>query len=161
MDDEDIKSTDKNTISHMLYYLKKIMPASDVRACELDIAFTWFQSRVLDRRLHGIVKISDVCRRMMAARTRSVNIEEVEGVLAWLVKKGIVEELFGPRMQIELVKQCLPVLKFIAVSNQLSMDHLDAIWSAAHGRHEADTRSVHGVIIQLLSSLSMKQRQHM
>ncbi|CAN0359186.1 unnamed protein product, partial [Phaeothamnion confervicola] len=56
-------------------------------------------------------------------------------MVRWLLSRGFVEELLGPRSHVELVRRADTVLRFLAAEDALGWAHLEALWACAEGRH--------------------------
>jgi hypothetical protein len=50
---------------------------------------------------------------------------------AWLGEKKIIEYLFGENYSFELIKRSKPILRFLAVKDDVTVEHLDLIWNAS------------------------------
>lgn len=66
----------------------------------------------------------------------------------------MVEFLVGDNFHIEIFKRSTPILTFLSNNNGLTTTHLENIWAAGEGKHEATVRAVFDVITELTRFLN-------
>ncbi|GFO01272.1 ubiquitin carboxyl-terminal hydrolase 34 [Plakobranchus ocellatus] len=54
-----------------------------------------------------------------------------EEMAKWLLDNKIVEQIFGPNLHIEIIKQSQSILNFLGAEGKINNQHLDCIWAAA------------------------------
>ena len=84
-----------------------------------------------------------------------------EWLCEWLVKNSVVSELFGNRMQPELVRRSKDILKYVAKMQGITHADLDMVWLASVGKHEAIVRIVYQTIVHLSAYLYPLDRLHL
>ncbi len=72
----------------------------------------------------------------------------------------VLEELFGSGLHTELIRRCSPVLEFLADARRLTPGHLDLVWAAARGKHEAVTTVLYGLLAGVVRRLDSGTRAH-
>ena len=128
----------------------------------------------LEKRLHGLNHITEAIAKVLrksAAAASSVSggssgggatTSLDEGYLCrWLLRAGVVDELFGASMHLELVARADGILRFLAQRGALSTGHLEAMWSATLGKHEAVVRELYALIVALVPHLPPAPRLYL
>jgi ubiquitin carboxyl-terminal hydrolase 34 len=49
----------------------------------------------------------------------------------WFVQNKIIEHLYGPNLHVEVIKRSQDIINFLAFTNRLNENHLNAIWTSA------------------------------
>ncbi|KAL6068267.1 USP domain-containing protein, variant 2 [Balamuthia mandrillaris] len=164
--------------------------AEVVERFKLNFAYKCLHSSSLERRLNGLNAINKLI--MMATRkdaedkTSSYSsgyaaagygyaarrMQRLSSSAKWLTKqrmanwlegKGIVEELFGKKMHIELISRSRDVLSLLVESNKFGEDYLDLLWNAAAGtgKEERMTETVFELIDMLVLHLEPEHLDHL
>lgn len=128
----------------------------------LALAFKYFTSTTLTMRLAGMAQINahinlfnDICTSETVA-----DVEIVGQRLAdWLIENKIISHLFGPNLHVEVIKQSPVVLRFLAVENQITEEHLNLIWQAAQLKH--CSKAVYDVLPSLVKNLTLPPALYM
>lgn len=128
----------------------------------LALAFKYFTSTTLTMRLAGMAQINahinlfnDICTSETVAEVEVVG----QKLADWLMENRIISHLFGPNLHVELIKQSPIVLRFLAVENQITEEHLNLIWQAAQLKH--CSKAVYDVLPALVKNLSLPPALYM
>lgn len=113
-------------------------------------------------RLAGMAQINahinlfnDICTSETVAEVEMVG----QKLADWLMENRILSHLFGPNLHVELIKQSPIVLRFLAVENQITEEHLNLIWQAAQLKH--CSKAVYDVLPALVKNLSLPPALYM
>lgn len=128
----------------------------------LALAFKYFTSTTLTMRLAGMAQINahinlfnDICTSETVAEVEMVG----QKLSDWLIENKIINHLFGPNLHVEVIKQSPIVLRFLAVENQITEEHLNLIWQAAQLKH--CSKAIYDVLPPLVKNLSLQPALHM
>ncbi|GFN76450.1 ubiquitin carboxyl-terminal hydrolase 34 [Plakobranchus ocellatus] len=77
----------------------------------------------------------------------------------WLLDNKIVEQIFGPNLHIEIIKQSQSILNFLGAEGKINNQHLDCIWAAAQLKHCG--KQVYEVLLPLVKSIEPEQNRHL
>lgn len=128
----------------------------------LALAFKYFTSSTLTMRLAGMAQINtqinmfnDICTSETVAEVEMVG----QKLSDWLNENKIINHLFGPNLHVELIKQSTTVLRFLAVENQITEEHLNLIWQAAQLKH--CSKAIYDVLPSLVKNLSLQPALYM
>lgn len=128
----------------------------------LALAFKYFTSTTLTMRLAGMAQINahinlfnDICTSETVAEVEMVG----QRLSDWLIENKIINHLYGPNLHVEVIKQSPIVLRFLAVENQISDEHLNLIWQAAQLKH--CSKAIYDVLPPLVKNLSLHPALHM
>lgn len=128
----------------------------------LALAFKYFTSTTLTMRLAGMAQINahinlfnDICTSETVAEVEIVG----QKLSDWLIENKIINHLFGPNLHVEVIKQSPIVLRFLAVENQITEEHLNLIWQAAQLKH--CSKAIYDVLPPLVKNLSLQPALHM
>lgn len=128
----------------------------------LALAFKYFTSTTLTMRLAGMAQINahinlfnDICTSETVAEVEIVG----QKLSDWLIENKIIDHLFGPNLHVEVIKQSPIVLRFLAVENQITEEHLNLIWQAAQLKH--CSKAIYDVLPPLVKNLSLQPALHM
>ncbi|GAB6022101.1 hypothetical protein CHUAL_006244 [Chamberlinius hualienensis] len=128
----------------------------------LDLAFKYFTSSTLTMRLAGISHINNhVTMYTELANSESVVEAEVLGLALanWLQHNRIIENIFGPNIHVEIIKQSHLVLNFLAQEGYITDEHVDCMWSAAQLKH--CSKQVHDLLHPLIKNLENGRVRHL
>jgi len=53
------------------------------------------------------------------------------------------------------------IFTFLAKHNALTLEHLDLMWGASDGKHEANTRAVYDAVVLIAGDISDKCRKYL
>ena len=79
----------------------------------------------------------------------------------WLISNEIVELIFGESLHQDLAAKSDIVLSYMAHRNLLNEKHMDIIWTATKGAHEAVTRVIYLLILVVLPMLQYPLRLYL
>ncbi|KAH9498841.1 Ubiquitin carboxyl-terminal hydrolase 34 [Bulinus truncatus] len=82
-----------------------------------------------------------------------------EEMARWLLENKIVEQIFGPNLHIEIIKQSQIILNFLGAEGKINNQHLDCIWAAAQLKHCG--KQVYEVLLPLIKSVEPEQNRHL
>ncbi|CAM9392761.1 unnamed protein product, partial [Chrysoparadoxa australica] len=118
----------------------------------LGIAGNLFESSQLEKRLLGLMHIKGLVEA--ASKGDPASWAHAGFLEGWLKARGVVEELLGPGMHVELLGRARGILLFLANRNVLTTSQLEMLWSCSVGKHETVTRVVYREIVELVPHLS-------
>lgn len=128
----------------------------------LALAFKYFTSTTLTMRLAGMAQINahinlfnDICTSETVAEVEIVG----QKLSDWLIENKIINHLFGPNLHVEVIKQSPIVLRFLAVENQITEEHLNLIWQAAQLKH--CSKAIYDVLPPLVKNLTLRPALHL
>lgn len=128
----------------------------------LALAFKYFTSSTLTMRLAGMAQINahinlfnDICTSETVAEVEIVG----QKLADWLTENQIITHLFGPNLHVEVIKQSHIVLNFLAVENQISEDHITAMWQAAQLKH--CSKPIYDILPSLVKNLAPPPAAHL
>lgn len=185
LDDDIIKVYDKPLFTELNWYLgeilKKFAPAKYFEITEtltLELAFKFFISKVVDKRVQGIGEMKTFIKDTMEDENKKgfqqkylsttpgrffsikyVNItiwnnKLFRSVIKWLEDKKFAENVFKD-IHAEVIRQCKAIFMFLAHTRGLKQNEIDAIWKACVGKHEATQRLIYDFVINLMSILPL------
>ncbi|UIZ29695.1 hypothetical protein KXD40_002914 [Peronospora effusa] len=102
----------------------------------------------------------------LVAETVQENGEEdltrLDNILsAWVVKKKILEEIFGDRIHREIVSRSALLVKFLAESNKLDTHSIDVIWQSCIQKDQTLVHEIHNLLITTVPFLSNELLLHL
>lgn len=97
--------------------------------------------------------------RLQSQQRADISIPSMD---LWLKNNNIVDIIFVQSFHQDLSARSDVVIVYLAMRRLMTVDHLNAMWSAASGgRHEAVVRVLHGLMIRIVPVLEPKLRQHL
>eukprot|EP00095_Tigriopus_kingsejongensis_P002851 maker-scaffold442_size170051-snap-gene-0.33 protein:Tk02851 transcript:maker-scaffold442_size170051-snap-gene-0.33-mRNA-1 annotation:"hypothetical protein TcasGA2_TC009817" len=154
--DQELRSVSARNISDFLWCSAKdnVDTAISFDKDGLDLAMKYFNSPTLTMRLTGIAQINShitVFNDMSNAES-VIEVENVGLELSnWILINKIVEQIFGPNLHVEVIKQSHILLNFLAVEGKITNEHINVIWPAAQLKHCA--KQVHDLLMPLIKNL--------
>ncbi|KAF0306991.1 Ubiquitin carboxyl-terminal hydrolase 34 [Amphibalanus amphitrite] len=128
----------------------------------LDLAFKFFTSSTLTMRLAGISQINnhinifnELCNGESIVEAENVGLQ----LANWLIQNQMVEQLFGPNLHVEIVKQSHVVLSFLAVEGRLTNGHIELILQSAQLKH--CSKQVYDILAPLIKNLEAEPVLHL
>lgn len=79
----------------------------------------------------------------------------------WLQSSNLMETLFGDSFHQDLVSRADVVFVYMAHRRLLAERHLDLLWQATKGAHEAVVRALNLLILVMIPSLDLPRRMHL
>jgi hypothetical protein len=79
----------------------------------------------------------------------------------WLLHDRTVEELLGPSLHPDLAAKGVTMLVFLAHRRKLTEAHVEVMWAACRGAHEATMRVLHQLLLVLLPVLDLPLRGYL
>lgn len=162
--DQDLRSPATKTMADFMWTAIKD-PLDTQITFDVDglaLAFKYFTSTTLTMRLAGMAQINtqinifnDICTSETVAEVEIVG----QKLSDWLNENRIIHHLFGPNLHVELIKQSPIILRFLAVENQITDEHLNLIWQAAQLKH--CSKVIYDVLPPLVKNLSLPPALHM
>ena len=144
-------------------------------ALRLEVHFRFLKSSSLDKRLDGLRFLRGLAIDLAAASSSAGNQSlswaarsssgastaqlEASFFLEWLTAKGVVDELFGVRCHVEVLKRAGKLLFFLAEAGRITEAHVELMWATALRTHEALERVLHDAIVGLIPVLKPPLRQ--
>jgi len=74
-----------------------------------------------------------------------------------LAQYGLIDILFGDQMHIQLLTRAADPLNRIIMHGELSVGHMEQIWSASHGKHESVRHAIYDIIHHIAKELKPRQ----
>ncbi|KAK3803789.1 hypothetical protein RRG08_026024 [Elysia crispata] len=152
-----------NTMEHMWQAIKEPMDSQMTFDQEvMTLVYKCFTSTTLTIRLGSIVQISSLINTYNEniSNEAVTNIESFgEEMAKWLLDNKIVEQIFGPNLHIEIIKQSQSILNFLGAEGKINNQHLDCIWAAAQLKHCG--KQVYEVLLPLVKSIEPEQNRHL
>lgn len=132
----------------------------------LALSLKYFMCSTLTIRLCGIVQMNLQINawneyNSLTSRdykTDSVSSEDNE-LADWFVKNKIIETLYGPNLHVEVVKRSQDIMNFLAITNRLSHDHFNVIWSSAQLKH--CSKSIMDMLMALHKHLNIESIKYL
>lgn len=81
------------------------------------------------------------------------------GLADWLINNHIIENIFGPNLHIEIIKQGHIIPNFLAMEGCITDEHIDCMWSAAQLKH--CSKQVHDLLLPLIKHLEPGPVMHL
>lgn len=162
--DQDLRSPATKTMADFMWTAIKDPLDTQITfdADGLALALKYFASSTLTMRLAGMAQINtqinifnDICTSETVAEVEIVG----QKLSDWLNENRIIHHLFGPNLHVELIKQSPIILRFLAVENQITHEHLNLIWQAAQLKH--CSKVIYDVLPPLVKNLSLPPALHM
>lgn len=162
--DQDLRSPVTKSMAEFMWSAMKDPLDSQIPfdADGLALAFKYLTSSTLTMRLAGMAQINtqinifnDICTSETVAEVEIVG----QKLSDWLNENKIINHLFGPNLHIELIKQSPIILRFLAVENQITEEHLNLIWQAAQLKH--CSKFIYDVLPSLVKNLSLTPAMYM
>ncbi|KAH9519588.1 Ubiquitin carboxyl-terminal hydrolase 34 [Bulinus truncatus] len=126
------------------------------------LVYKCFTSTTLTIRLGSICQISTLINTYNDNITNEsvIDVENFgEEMARWLLENKIVEQIFGPNLHIEIIKQSQIILNFLGAEGKINNQHLDCIWAAAQLKHCG--KQVYEVLLPLIKSVEPEQNRHL
>jgi hypothetical protein len=90
------------------------------------MAYTVFlKSNFLQRRIHGLKGINDICINVRKSMSFTIQLPFLTD---WVVKERFLEELFGPRKHQQILRRSAPILILLYEGRLLKPADLETIW---------------------------------
>lgn len=120
----------------------------------LQTALKYFNSSTLTMRLGGIAQMNNyITMYNDLTNNPNSNGENLsEQMSQWILENKLLENIFGPNLHVEVIKQSHYVLS--AISPKITTEHIDIIWSSAQIKHYE--RFVYEVLCTLVKNLNFK-----
>lgn len=164
MQEDDFRMMSARATAEVMLSTVKVQDPENL-TCDVDIlniAFKFFMSSTLAVRMAGLNLITNQIHYLVELGQNQIyrNLSSSSSHLAnWLNEKDIILHLFGPNYHVELIKQSLFLLNFLAKEKKLEPEHLDSIWNAAQLKHIS--RHVMDILITLAKMLDLESAQHL
>jgi hypothetical protein len=84
-----------------------------------------------------------------------------KGLESWLLKNKVFEEIFGESLHQDLVSKSALLIVFLGHRRVLTENHIDVLWLATKGAHEAIVRVVHQMILLVVPVLEPSLRMYL
>lgn len=114
----------------------------------LDIYYAFFTSSSLEKRIYGFTEIVVLMTRMYNDQvhqqdepTADTLRSALSFLLTWMTDKRLMEELFGAKLHVELVKRSTPLFQFASELEALTPAILDLVWRCYYGKSSDDGAS--------------------
>ena len=78
----------------------------------------------------------------------------------WLLDSQIIDEMFGSGIHQDLIARTDCLIVFLAYNNALNERHIDAIWQAAKGSHEAILKVIYHLFLLITPVLDLHLRMY-
>ncbi|XP_012941309.1 ubiquitin carboxyl-terminal hydrolase 34 [Aplysia californica] len=152
-----------NTMELMWQAIKEPMDSQMTFDREvMALVYKCFTSTTLTIRLGSICQISTLINTYNDNISNELmsDIESFGDEMAkWLLDNKIVEQIFGPNLHIEIIKQSQIILNFLGAEGKINNQHLDCIWAAAQLKHCG--KQVYEVLLPLIKSVEPEQNRHL
>ncbi|KNC51052.1 uncharacterized protein AMSG_12028 [Thecamonas trahens ATCC 50062] len=113
-------------------------------------------SRLRDLSGQAAAYLANNREAMMASAQLMYVATSVDDLLAWLLQHDIVDLLYGSLAHMEVMRRGFEFVKFLASQGVLTKAHIDLIWEAGQGKHEAVQNIVLSAFTDLAPSLSLE-----
>ena len=124
---------------------------------KLEFALKGFRSPLLERRLAGLVEMTDIVEAVADQATGARNVVAKDGddvvvwatpefVCEWLKANEVLEALFVNFVHTEVLKRCGRIIIFLSSNDGIGEREARMIWEASLGKHE----SVQKTVVKLL-----------
>lgn len=154
----------------------------NVEILRLECFYRFFQSTSLEKRIHGLTEVVSTVVRLYNDRLARMPSTPVPPeshpllyLVAWLQQKCIVEDLFGDKLHVELIKRATPLFQFLSEMDCLTPSWVDLVCNCYDGsisvvigsehkpqqhRHEAQRAAAHDLLTDLVSFLDSSLLEH-
>jgi hypothetical protein len=160
LSDEALKNEFKyaHEVVQYLCQLHICTPSPDVSfkdKLKLDFALKGFRSPFLERRLAGLLDITEFIEQLadqcadrdeVARKSDEPIWVTAEYLCDWLMQHEILESIFARNVHYEILKRCNRLLFFLSLHQRVGEREAEMIWEASMGKHE----SVQKVVQELL-----------
>jgi hypothetical protein len=93
--------------------------------------------------------------------TGNKTVLNAKGLESWLLKNKVFEEIFGESLHQDLVSKSALLIVFLGHRRVLTENHIDVLWLATKGAHEAIVRVVHQMILLVVPVLEPSLRMYL
>uniref|UniRef100_A0A224XFS3 Putative ubiquitin carboxyl-terminal hydrolase faf-x n=1 Tax=Panstrongylus lignarius TaxID=156445 RepID=A0A224XFS3_9HEMI len=85
-----------------------------------------------------------------------------ERMAKWIKENGVLQIVLRDSLhQPQYVEKLEKILRFVIKERCLSLEDLDSLWAAQHGKHEAIVKNVHDLLAKLAWDFSPEQLDHL
>jgi len=165
--DEEFKNEEKKVISDiqiqmealLSYYYDAPMPQDWSLEFGLAVAYKYFTSSSLEKRLWGLNDISSyISESVKKHQTESPNM--ARNMIQWIKQHNIIEHLYGSNLHQQLLKRSSEIARFLSYSHALDNRELGIIWEASKG-HESVTHHIYRTISEFSVDLGHEQMEYL
>lgn len=144
----------------------------NVEILRLECFYRFFQSTSLEKRIHGLTELVSTIVRLYNDRLALMPSTSVPPenhpllyLVAWLQQKCVVEDLFGDKLHVELIKRATPLFQFLSEMDCLTPSWVDLVCNCYDGsisvvvgsehkpqqrRHDAQRAAAHDLLTDLV-----------
>ncbi|KAJ6251615.1 ubiquitin carboxyl-terminal hydrolase faf-y-related [Anaeramoeba flamelloides] len=129
---------------------------------ELNFGFKELQSPILEQRVNGIERITEIAKNALKEKRKIVTTHaiiyhpvkknkyfKIKKLIDWFEEKNIINILFGENMHLEIINRCEPILVALAKKKCITKQHLDQIWSDLKGIHHLFLTNIYSLIVKI------------
>ncbi|KAG7394415.1 Ubiquitin carboxyl-terminal hydrolase 34 [Phytophthora boehmeriae] len=157
-----------------------------VQLLRLEISLRFFRASQLEKRIYGLTEIVVVVTRLYNDQiqlqpepTATSLFATLSFLVDWMHEKQLVQELFGHKMHVELVKRSTSLFQFVSELECLPTEWLDLLWSCYHAetesgaqavetqplrptqqRHEAFRGTIHDLMLEMVEFMELPSLNH-
>lgn len=162
---------------------ENVLAEQNVEILRLECFYRFFQSISLEKRIHGLTELVSTIIRLYNDRLSQMPSISVPSenhpllyLVAWLQQKCIIEDLFGDKLHVELIKRATPLFQFLSEMDCLTESWLNLVCNCYDGnisvvasterqpqqrRHEAQRAAAYDLLMDLISFLDGSLLQHL
>lgn len=173
---KDIKDIDLETVKKCFTNMERIFKdtkfADEIvmrnESRELELYLKALRCPNFEKKLKSLSGIKEICSRFemkttawseVAKNIKQPKAFDANNLIQWILKNGILEDIYQKYNNPELIKRSLDLLKFIAsyIKPAPFPEHvIDLIWNSTRDNHEEVLRTVNEIIVELLRSLDLE-----
>ncbi|PRP88236.1 ubiquitin domain-containing protein [Planoprotostelium fungivorum] len=169
--DEEFKGEDRRVISDIKATMEEVLPVFFDGATastwssnfSLQVAYKYFTSSSLERRLWGLGDIKDAIHDMLKRlpnQDATYAKNSIYEMVQWIREHGIIENLYGSNLHQQLLKRSGDIPRFLSYHDHLENKDIDIIWEASKG-HESVTHIVYSQICEFVTDLKQEQSDYL
>lgn len=154
-----------------------------VQLLRLEIFLRQFRSSSLEKRIYGLTEIIALVTHQFNEQvqeqhdpTPATLMDKLSYLVHWMREKRLIEDLFGEKLHMELIKRSVPLFQFTSELECLSPQWLDIVWNCYSGsdsiaqqanqlpiqqRHEAQRTTVQDVLVELVEFVDEPLLRHL
>ncbi|KAJ6218179.1 hypothetical protein RDWZM_009336 [Blomia tropicalis] len=154
MQDNDLRIVSNRTMFEYVWSVVKEYNSFNQFSIDKDglkIALKYFNSSTLTMRLSGIAQINNYIALYNDMHHNASKLMS-EQLNQWIIDNNIIENIFGPHLHVEILKQSHFILS--CTSLKITTEHIDIIWGSAQIKHYE--RYIFEILSQLVKNFNVQ-----
>lgn len=152
MDNKELKSVEKDTLSAIMGNMKKMVGNEDNwEIVELNFALRLINCPFMEKKLKGVTEIKEIIESLHESNPKNRNITS-EIAAKWIIENKVLENILENTHE-EIIKRMANIFVFLSNAGMLKNDHVLLLWANTQARHNSLEQAAYEVILQITQSM--------